>query len=87
MKTTYVVGSIIGASIALAQATLPSPEPQLSTAERTALQTLESQKQQAQQAEFRIDQEFRIAHPGYYINLQTFEVSKVPTPPAPPAKK
>ena len=70
--------------------------PQLSTADKIALQTTEKQKQEAgkqyaeaQQAQGTILQEFAAAHPGFHFDLQTGVVVKnAPTPnPAPAPKK
>ena len=65
-----------------------SPAPTLSTAEKTALQALEKQKQdaqqafsQAQQAEGVIEREFTQAHPGHHINTLTFAVEADNAPP------
>jgi hypothetical protein len=64
-----------------------SPAPTLSAAEKTALQALEKQKQdaqsqfsQAQQAEAVIEREFITAHSGFHINPQTFVVEENSTP-------
>ena len=92
LKSTLIILALC--SIALAQA-----PPQLSTADRVALQALENQKQQAQQSmmqaqqqEAIIEHEFSVAHPGWRINGQSLTVEqdehpapKAPVkPPAPP---
>lgn len=68
--------------------------PALSTAERTALQALEKQKQdaqqnfiQAQQAEGVIEQEYKASHAGFHVNPATFvvEADGTPAPAAPGA--
>lgn len=67
----------------------PTPEPQLSQAERIAIQALEKQKQaaqqsfgEAQQQEVSIEQEFSRNHPGWHINPMTLAVEKEAPPPA-----
>lgn len=69
----------------------PSPEPQLSTAEKTAIQSLEKQKQDAQtsyqqalQTEMTIAREFGMTHVGYHLDAQNFSVQKDPVAPVPP---
>jgi hypothetical protein len=77
-------------TLALFQAAPPSPEPQLSAAEKTAIQALENQKKQAQEQflaaqnqESVIEREFSTSHPGWHINAQSLVVEKN----APPAEK
>lgn len=76
----------------------PQPPPSLSTADKTAIQAMEKNKQDAQQAfnaaqqnELVILREWQSSHPGWHIDNQTFAVEEdfKPTAPAtvkPPAK-
>lgn len=80
-------------AIALAALTASAqiaPTPQLSTAEKVALQNLEKQKSeaqqtfmQAQQTEQQIEQDFAREHPGFHLSPVNFAVIKD----AAPAKK
>ena len=77
-------------TLALFQAAPPSQEPQLSAAEKTAIQALETQKKQsqdqaqqahdqflaAQQQESIIEHEFAANHAGWHINAMTLAVEK-----------
>jgi hypothetical protein len=74
------------------------PLPQLGTAEKVALQSLEKVKldaqkqwQDASQQELTILREWALAHPGYHVNQQTFAVEADPprpvVKPALPAQK
>ena len=77
----------------LAQA--PPPSPQLSTADKVAIQTFEKAKQdaqkqfnEAQQGETTVIREWEVAHPGFTINPTTFVVEAAKsTKPNPPLKK
>lgn len=70
------------------------PLPQLSTADKIALQTEEkvkqdasTQYQNAQQTELTILGEFTKLHPGFHVDTQTFVVSADPKPDPKPAAK
>jgi hypothetical protein len=74
----------------------PNPVPQLSTADRIALQNCQQMKQSAQkqwqdagQQEQAVLSEFAAGHPGFHINPTTFIVEadqpKQPTPTVKPA--
>jgi hypothetical protein len=76
------------------QAPKPAPVPQLSTADRIALQSCEKIKQDVQkqwqdalQQEQTILTEFATNHPGYRVNPQNFIVEPEQPKPALPAKK
>jgi hypothetical protein len=86
-----IVFALIGASaIAFGQA----QPPQLSTADKVAIQTLEKTKQDArkqfegaQQSELTVLSEWGASHPGYHVNQQTFAVEQDPKPTKPEAPK
>lgn len=75
------------------------PTPTLSTADKTAIQDAERQKQEAQlsfqkaqELELQVLREWESAHPGFKVNPQTFTVepkpaigAAAPTPHAPAA--
>ena len=86
MKTLFVLAStfFITASMAVfAQANLP----QLSTADKVAIQALEKSKtdaassyQDAQQKEASVLSEWAKGHPGFHLDPQTFMVLADPKP-------
>ena len=62
-----------------------TPQPQLSTADKVAIQSLEKVKQDAQQtfnsaqqSEITVLREWETAHPGWNINPQTFAITAEP---------
>jgi hypothetical protein len=72
--------------------TPPAAVPQLSTAEKEAITSLEKQKQGAyaviqstSQEEMQIAREFIVAHPGWHLNQRDFSVEKDPEHPVTPA--
>jgi hypothetical protein len=69
------------------QAPKPNQVPQLSTADRIALQSCEKIKQDALQQEQTILTEFAASHPGYRVNPQNFIVEPEQPKPALPVKK
>lgn len=86
MKDTYfyfllaAAGFLFFITFAMSQA----PSPQLSVAERVALQAIEKEKSDAQQmierdmqAETNIEGDFATRNPGYRINPRTFLVEKI----------
>lgn len=100
MKHWWVIFLLASMPAFAQEAPKPSAAPvQLTTAERVALQSCESAKQELQkrwqeivQQEQTILAEFRAAHPGHHVDPQTFAVeadsAKPITPkPALPVKK
>ena len=96
---TLLMGVALAGTRGWAQApSAASPAPQLSTAEKIAIQQCERAKSdaqkaftEAQQQELMIEREWGAAHPGFHINTQSFAVEKdspVPVPPKvePPKK-
>lgn len=85
MKTIATLAIAFLCVIAAAQTT---PTPQLSTADKIAIQIQEQRKTDAQkmftdaqQTEALIAKEWTTAHPGYVLNPQTFVVEAVPVAP------
>ena len=92
MKSVFPVVILALALPMLAQT--PKSTPALSTADKVALQNLESEKQElqkkfltAQQTEAQIVKEFETAHPGFRVNQQTFQVIAEPKKDAVPEAK
>ena len=78
----------------LAGAAQQPTAPQLSTADRVAIQTFEKAKQDAQkqygdaqQGELAVEREWGAVHPGWHIDPQTFTVEADPKPEAPKEPK
>jgi cysteinyl-tRNA synthetase len=86
VKLTYAALTLL--TVAGIYGQINGPEPQLSAAEKTAIQALENQKKQAQEQflaaqnqESVIEREFSTSHPGWHINAQSLVVEKnAPTP-------
>ncbi len=96
MKKIFVLLMFLGIMLLSAfaqQPPAPKPLPQLSTAERIALQSCQQSKQTAQkqwqdasQQEQTVLSEFATEHPGFHVNATTFIVeADQPKPPAPTA--
>lgn len=80
----FIVFALCAISAFAQKPPVPTPTtPVLSTAERTAIQALEKQKQEAQQAymqaqqnEVTIEQEFSVSHTGWRINPMSLAIEK-----------
>jgi hypothetical protein len=107
---TVIIAMLALATMAIFSQTKPTgtpatppaaPSPQLGTADRVAIQSLEKQKQEAatawqnaQQQELSVLREWAIAHPGFHVHFnpanpqdtQNFAVEADTSVPAPPAK-
>ena len=96
MRTAVLLLVMLGAGWSPAPASVVTPQkptlppPQLSLAEKVAIQSQEKAKQnanlefqQAEQTEQQIEADFRAAHPGWHINpQQNFSIERdQPTPP------
>ncbi len=93
MRTLIAVLVVAGALILSAPAEVAKP-PQLSTADKVAIQAQEQAKvkanqefQQADQIEHQIEAEFAQSHSGWHINPQTFTVDEDESATPAPKKK
>lgn len=84
-RTFWIVWVLAVVAIVAWSQTVEGSGPQLSTADKVAIQSLEQQKaaaskqyQEAQAQELSILREFGAAHPGYTVNQSTFAVEKIP---------
>lgn len=84
-RTFWIVWVLAVVAIVAWSQTVEGPVPQLSTADKVAIQSLEQQKaaaskqyQDAQTQELSILREFGAAHPGYTVNQSTFAVEQNP---------
>ena len=87
MRKLLIVAATLISSVAVAQ----QGTPQLNTADRVAIASLEKQKGaakdsfgEAQKAEQQILQEFAQAHPGFVVNPDSFQVVALPKQEAKP---